>query len=345
MGNLKIVVIGAGQVARTTHLPILSKMKDVEIAAVCDVNGAAAEAIAESFGIAHWYTDHRQMLQTEHPDAAWICVPNRFHHDTVMDTLKAGCHVLCEKPPAMNPCEAAEMEEEAKKQGKLLTYGFHFRHCAQVKLLRKMIGAGSLVNIYHTEVRWTRRRGIPGWGNFTNKKMQGGGPLIDIGAHMLDAALYLLDYPEIAYVTASSSDRIGKQGGTGRMGKWEGDSFTVEDGLFGRIQFRDGSDLQLSTAFALNQKEENLRNILLYGDQMGASLFPTELYGERDGHPFETNISIPQDHDWHEDCDRNFVKACRGEEPLLVTAAEGTYIQKLIHALYQSAESGGPVIW
>ena len=345
MADLKIVVIGAGQVARTTHLPILGRMENVEVAAVCDVNGAAAEAAAESSGIARWYTDHRQMLQKEQPDAALICVPNRFHHDTVMDALKAGCHVLCEKPPAMNPGEAAGMEAEAAARGKLLSYGFHFRHCAQVKLLREMIEAGSLGDIYHTEVRWTRRRGIPGWGNFTSKKMQGGGPLIDIGAHMLDAAMYLLDYPEISYVTASASDRIGKQGGTGRMGKWKGDSFTVEDGLFGRIQFRDGSDLQISTAFALNQKEENSRNILLYGDRMGASLFPPELYGERGGIPFETVFSIPQEHDWHEDSDRNFIKACRGEEPLLVTAAEGTYIQKLIHALYQSAESGRPVLW
>ena len=76
-----------------------------------------------------------------------------------------------------------------------------------------------MVPFYNTNVQWHRRRGIPGWGNFTNKAMQGGGPLIDIGAHMLDCALYLLGYPQISYVCASSSDRIGKKRRPGPYGE------------------------------------------------------------------------------------------------------------------------------
>ena len=227
MKDIRIALIGAGQIARTTHIPCLRQAGGAEIAAVCDVNPEAAKALAEDFGVPAWYGSHAEMLQAERPDAVVVCVPNRFHCSTTLDALEAGCHVLCEKPPAMTPEEAERMETLAREKGLLLTYGFHFRHMPQVRILKEMMAAGELGAVYHTEVRWTRRRGIPGWGSFTNKAMQGGGPLIDIGAHLLDTALYLLDYPEISYVTAVSSDRIGKQGGTGRMGSLYVERFKV----------------------------------------------------------------------------------------------------------------------
>ena len=112
-----------------------------------------------------------------------------------------------------------------------------FPPCGKIAFLKRKIEAGEMGTLYAGDVTWLRRRGIPGWGNFTNQEMQGGGPLIDIGAHMLDLAACLLDYPEVSYVCASSSDLIGKQGGTGFMGSWDGARFGVEDGLFGFIQF------------------------------------------------------------------------------------------------------------
>jgi len=282
------------------------------------------------------------MLEELKPDAVTICVPNRFHCPITLDALNGGCHVMCEKPPAITPKEAWEMERTAREKGLLLTYGFHFRHSEQVAFLKKKIEQGELGEIYHTRVQWNRRRGIPGWGNFTNRNMQGGGPLIDIGAHMLDVALYLLDYPEISWVTATASDRIGRKGGRGLMGSWDGERFTVEDGLFGFIRFANGTSLQLETAFAINQKEENLRNVQLYGDKLGASVFPLETFGEESGELVNREYPFLQMRDWHLDCDRNFVDACLGKTELLVTGKQGTYIQRLIGALYRACASGEP---
>ena len=93
------------------------------------------------------------------------------------------------------------MEALAVERNLHLSYGFHFRHSDQVTVLKQMIDENEIGEIYHAEIKWNRRRGIPGWGNFTNKDMQGGGPLIDIGAHMLDSALYLMEYPEISLKT------------------------------------------------------------------------------------------------------------------------------------------------
>lgn len=344
MEKLKIAVIGSGQISRVTHLPNFMAMEQVAVTAVCDVNIDAARALAEEFGIPRYFQDHREMFSDVKPDAVTVCVPNKFHKRMTLDALASGCHVLCEKPPAISVEEAAEMEAEAQKQGKILSYGFHFRHSDHVALMKKKIVSKDFGTIYHAKAQWNRRRGIPGWGNFTNIELQGGGPLIDIGAHMLDASLYLLDYPEVSYVCASLSDRIGKKGGTGLMGSWNPERFTVEDGVFGFVYFKDGTSLEIETSFALNQKERDKRNVFLYGERLGASLFPLEIYGEEKGELTDQTFPFLEARDWHLDSDKNFVKACLGQEEVLVTAAQGTYLQTIIDALYRSAASGRPVI-
>lgn len=344
MKRLRMAVIGAGQIAKVTHLPNFREMDQAEVVGICDVNLDAAKALAEQFGIQNFYQDHKKMLSELKPDAVTICVPNKFHCRMTLDALECGCHVLCEKPPAITVREAWQMEEEARKRNLVLSYGFHFRHSEHVALMKEKVRNGEFGTIYHAKAQWHRRRGIPGWGNFTNKEMQGGGPLIDIGAHMLDAALYLLEYPEITYVCATSSDRIGKRGGCSLMGSWNPDCFQVEDGVFGFLRFENGTSLLIETSFAINQKEKDSRNITLYGEKLGASLFPLEVYGEKDGQLTDSTYPFMEMRDWHMDSDKNFVNACLGQEELLVTAAQGTYVQKVIEALYKSADSGRPVI-
>lgn len=344
MDKLRMAIIGSGQIAQVTHIPNYRSMEEVEIVGICDTRGEAARAVAQKFQIPHHYDSHKEMLQELKPDAVTVCVPNKFHCGIVLDALEAGCHVFCEKPPAISPEEAGRMEEKARETGKFLSYGFHFRASEQVGFLKKKIRQGEMGEIYHAEVKWNRRRGIPGWGSFTNKEIQGGGPLIDIGAHMLDSALYLMDYPEVGYVCASWSDRIGKTSREGLMGSWDPEKFTVEDGLFGHIRFKNGASLALTTTFALNQKERDTRCIRLYGDRLGAEVFPLEIYGEEDGQLYDRQYPFMEMRDWHLDLDQNFVRACLGQEELLVTAGQGTYIQKIIGMLYQSAISGLPVI-
>lgn len=239
MSKLRTAIIGSGQIAQVTHIPNYQSMEHAEIAGICDTNIDTARIAAEKFGIKNYYDSHRTMLEELKPDAVIICVPNKFHCSITLEALELGCHVFCEKPPAITAEEAEKMAAKAKEKGKILSFGFHFRASEHIAFLKNRIAAGKMGTIYHTEVKWHRRRGIPGWGCFTNKEIQGGGPLIDIGAHMLDCALYLLDYPEISYVCASSSDRIGKTSGVGLMGAWNPGRFTVEDGIFGYVRFAD----------------------------------------------------------------------------------------------------------
>ncbi len=339
---IRAAIIGSGQIARTSHIPAYRSMENVEIVAVSDANEAAAQRLAEDFDIPAYYQDSTRMLREVKPDVVSICVPNKFHYPLTIEALNAGCHVFCEKPPAMNPKEALEMWQLAEKNGLLLTYDFHFRHGRNTAIAKEKIDKGDLGTVYYTKASWVRIIGIPGWGCFTNREMQGGGPLIDIGAHMLDLACYLLDYPEIAYVCAGSFDKIGKTGRKGIMGEWNPDKYSVEDSLFGFISFTDGRVMQLETAFALNIKEKDKRNVELCGEKSGLSLFPLESYqGEE-----MSNTSYPfiEEMELHTKALYNFIKAVRGEEKLLVTAEQGYYVQRLIDALYRSAESGEPVM-
>ncbi len=147
------------------------------------------------------WDDPQAMLLAVKPDVVSVCSPNRFHYEHTLMALEAGCHVMCEKPPAMTPEQAREMCDTARKQGKVLAYDFHHRFALDTQQLREQVTNGVLGEIYVTTARALRRCGVPGWGVFTNKELQGGGPLIDIGIHMLDAAMYVLGFPAVKSVT------------------------------------------------------------------------------------------------------------------------------------------------
>jgi len=343
--GLRVAIIGAGQVARASHINHYQNIAGVEVVAVSDVNETAARETATIFGIACWYCDAETMLRKVQPEAVSICVPNKFHCEITCLALAYGCHVLCEKPPAITVDETKQMRDMAQKYDRILTYGFHFRHAKRVDFLKKKIDAGELGTVYAGEAVWMRRRGIPNWGNFTNRGLQGGGPLIDIGIHILDLATYLMNYPVIDYICATSSDRIGKQGGNGLMGSWNGEHFGVEDGLFGFVKFADGSSLQVRTAFAINISKKEQRSLYLYGDKKGLSVFPTGLYGEEDGQQENRVYPFDEIRDWHYDCIKHFVDCCTGHAKPLVTPRQAIYVQQMISCLYHSAEVGKPVAW
>lgn len=344
MGKLRVALIGAGQIARVSHIPAYRSMEGVEIVGVSDTNLESAKKLAGEYGIPYAAQSHLELLEECRPDAVSVCVPNKFHYPIVMDALNAGSHVMCEKPPAISYEEAKKMADAAKKKGLILTYDFHFRHGKNVSLMKEMIRRGELGQIYFARAKWLRRAGVPGWGNFINKKMQGGGPLIDIGAHMLDLACYLFDYPEISYVSAAMSNRIGTTASVGLMGEWDPSKYTVEDGLFGMIYFKDGRCLELETSFALNMKEKDLRTVDVFGDKRGGSLFPLEIWSGAEEEFADRTYPFVRDGDLHMDAITNFAKACLGEEAVLVTAEQGAYVQRIIEALYRSAESRQPEI-
>lgn len=340
---LRVAIIGAGQVADKVHASYYTTRNDLHMVAVADSHHAHAQAFAERHAIPATFQDTRQMLQDAKPDIVSVCSPNRFHFEHVMAALEAGCHVMCEKPPAMTPQQADAMRLAARKAGKVLAYDFHHRFALDAQLLREAVQDGTLGEVYVTRAQALRRCGVPGWGVFTDKSLQGGGPLIDIGIHMLDAAMYVLGFPAVKRVTAHSFQKLGTRKCSGQFGAWDPSQYTVEDALFGTIEFCNGGILRLETSFALNIREQSIMNVSFCGENAGATLFPAHIYNDIDGELHTLIERKEADDQRHIRSMDAFVRHVMGEPVMIADAEQGLVIQQLVAALYESAEKGESV--
>ncbi|TMW72433.1 Gfo/Idh/MocA family protein [Alteribacter natronophilus] len=344
--KLRAAIIGPGGIARGAHAPFYIKDSRTEIAAVVSRTHEKAAAFAEEFHIPAAYDCADTMLEAEKPDLVSICTPNKFHREMVLKSLEAGCHVLCEKPPAMTAEEAEEMEEAAERAGRHLVYAFHHRYNPETRVLKKAIESGDLGSIYHTSVQAMRRRGIPGWGVFTSKELQGGGPLIDVGVHMLDLALYLTGYPEPVEVMGATHKRIGNRPGTGLMGQWDPENYNVEDLASGMVRFQNGMSMVIETSFAANQQDEETLNVRLLGDRGGADTSPLRLYEERYGALFDSAPAFLEKTDSGSSYERqitHFIDCCLDKSRPLATPADGTTVQRIVNAIYESSAKSSAV--
>ncbi|AYN26138.1 gfo/Idh/MocA family oxidoreductase [Buttiauxella sp. 3AFRM03] len=341
--KLRVAIIGGGQVAQTVHASYYLTRSELELVAVVDSHTGRAQALADKLGIPHAFSDADEMYRTCAPDIVSVCTPNRFHHQHVMQALEHNCHVMCEKPPAMTPEQAAEMRDAARKAGKVLAYDFHHRFASDTQFLRQQVVAGTLGEIYVTTAKALRRCGVPGWGVFTNKELQGGGPLIDIGIHMLDAAMYVLGFPAVRRVSAHSFQKLGTRKHSGQFGEWDPKTYTVEDALFATIEFHNGGILRLETSFALNIAQQSVMNVEFCGVNAGATLFPAHIYQDEAGEMVTLSQRETADSQRHFKSMQAFVDHVLGEPVSIADAEQGYLIQQLVAAIYRAAESGASI--
>lgn len=337
--RLRVAIIGAGNIAERVHASFYHHCPDTELVGVCDNRPEQAQRFAQKYGCAA-FDDVDTLLSTLRPDVVSVCSPNRFHHQHVLAALAAGCHVLCEKPPAMTADEAEEMLLAARKARKLLAYDFHHRFALDVQLLREQVAAGTLGEVYVTTAKALRRCGVPGWGVFTNKALQGGGPLIDIGIHMLDAAMYVLGFPAVKCVTAHSFQRLGTIKNNGQFGTWDPAHYTVEDALFATLEFHNGGILRLETSFALNIPEQSVMNVQFCGDKAGATLFPAHIYQDEAGELVTLKQRDAADELRHFRSMTAFIDRVKGSPVAVAEAQQGYEIQRLVQAIYDAAGQG-----
>ena len=346
-----IAIIGVGGIARKSHLPAYKKLEAdgrARIVAVCDANADTAKAAASEFSVPHVFTDYAPMLALDEVDAVDVCTPNYLHKQPVLDAFAAGKHVLCEKPLAINAVEGAEMVAAGHRAGKQLQVGLNVRFDAAPQAVKRFIDDGKIGEIYYARAHALRRRGAPGWGVFTQKDKQGGGPLIDIGVHMLDLTLWLMGHPEPVAVTGATYTKFGtREGVLGLLGQWDPKNFTVEDFAAGFIRFQNGATLTLESSFLANL-ERNEMNTHLFGTEGGVFLNPfdgnsTRLYREESGTLTDsTPVFLPTVNS-HEAEIRAFVQALLDDTPVLVPGEQGLMVTRLLDALYESSETGREV--
>ena len=296
------------------------------------------QEVADRFGIAHTFTSLDEMFSRCRLDAVSVCTPNAYHAEGTLKALEAGCHVFCEKPPAFTAAQATAMAAKATEKKRILAYNLTQRQMPEITALKKLIDAGELGKLYHLKASFLRRRGIPGWGSFTNREIQGGGALIDIGIHILDLALHLCNYPPLLNTLASTYDHIGKAGGQGDLGSWNGAAFTVEDACFAHLVLHGGTSITLETAFALNTEPSRLFNLELFGTKAGATLSPFKVFTVEGSELAYQQIALQENAaDIQHQSVHRFLDACHGIDTNLCTAEEGAALQGVIERVYEAS--------
>jgi predicted dehydrogenase len=310
--------------------------------ALCDLDEKRLEAGQKEFGVEKVYREADEMFADKTLDAVCIATPNKFHAPLTIAALRAGLHVLCEKPMAMNEAEARQMKAEAQRAKRNLMINFSYRFSQMSYALKQQVDSGALGDIYYGRTVWHRRRGMPGFGGwFGNKELSGGGPLIDLGVHRLDLALWLMGFPEPVSVSGTAYNHLGSA-----RAKVEGKVFTVEDLATALIRFRNGATLILEASWALNIGENEHMVTTLCGTKGGlvqrntdgGYSFAAEMFTEEDGFLFTKKLdrsSKPVPPPCHE-----FVNCIVEKRAPLATADQGITVMRLLDAVYESARIG-----
>lgn len=341
--KLRVAVIGLGM--GKGHVREFRQHAGCEVVAVADLDAERLAQVAAEHGVKSTYTDPLVMLDKEALDIVCVATPNKFHKPLTLAALAAGCHVLCEKPMAMNTAEAEEMQAAADRAGRRLMINFSYRFTPQSWQLKKEVASGILGEIYFARTQWLRRRGLPGFGGwFGQKALAGGGPLIDLGVHRLDLALWLMDYPKPVWVMGSAHSPIGS-----RLAREQGKAFDVEDFAAAMIAFENGATMQVVASWAANIKERELMETRLLGTHGGLVQrnkgegyeFEAELFIERNGCQFDMQPHEPIPAVGS--AMRHLADCILNDTPHTATAAEGVTVMKLLDAIYASAASGAPI--
>lgn len=351
MKKIRIALIGAGNIANT-HLDAYRTLPNVEIAAICDIDEARLTTTADKYGIANRYTDVASMLAAERDlDGADVCVWNCNHASCTIAALNAGLHVICEKPMAYNTAEAKEMLECAKRNGKLLMIGFVSRYSAEATVVKDYIDKGYVGDIYYARARYVRRHGNPG-GWFSDKARSGGGPVIDLGVHVIDRARYLMGRPKPVSVYAATFDKLGRRDhlktgvGWTPVGASAADVCDVEDFGTALIRFDNGAVIHLETAYSLNGESDS--GLDLYGTKGGFAtgenrlVLYTEVNGYLSDIAIETkNLKLERISFAAELAE--FVAAIESGNTDTANVEDGIAVMQILDAIYESAATGHEV--
>ena len=339
MDETKVGIIGAGGIAGGKHLPGHRNVEGVSIIAVCDIDRQRAENFAKQHDIKHVFTDYNDLVAMPELDAVSVCTPNNFHAPPTIAALNAGKHVICEKPIAGNANDGQAMVDAQKASGKVLQIGLQSRFGTEARTLRKLYEDGFFGDIYYARAMAMRRRGVPASPSFITKSIAGGGPLIDIGVHILDVLLWMIGTPKPIEAFGSIAQKFGHQADViNPWGTWTPAQFDVEDFAMGVIRFEGGLTVTLETAWASHI--ENTGTTFFMGDRAGATYGPARIYTDKEGEMIdyepELLTGLPGEFE-------SFHKAIREGLSSPVPPEEVLLIAKIFDALYESARIGRSV--
>ncbi|TYP72449.1 Gfo/Idh/MocA family protein [Paenibacillus methanolicus] len=348
--TIKVGIIGLGSISEL-HLQAYRRIEGVQLVAACDLNGTRAEEKAGKYGIGKVYTDYRELLADSEVDAVSICTWNNSHAEISIAALRAGKHVLVEKPLCRTVEEAERIEEAVRESGKTLQVGFVRRYDANAQLVKQFIDNGDVGGIYYAKASFIRRLGNPG-GWFADPERSGGGPLIDLGVHIIDLCWYLMGRPKPVSVTGNTYKKLGNRSHIQHLSFYQAADYDpnvngVEDMANALIRFENGASLLVDVSFTLHAKKDEFA-VRLYGDQGGIEIEP-ELAIVTEKHNTILNIAPQTDNksihieDAFLNEVRHFVDSVRAGSKPISPVEDGVAVMRMLCGIYESARTGEEV--
>ncbi|MCZ7542073.1 MAG: Gfo/Idh/MocA family oxidoreductase [Anaerolineae bacterium] len=356
MNHLSVKPLRAGVVGMGIgrhHARAYQDLKDTELVAICDVNADRLEQIGALFPNVARYSDYHALFAEAGLDLVSVAVPNILHAEITIAALEAGLHVVCEKPLAVDVAAAEAIVQAAERARGKLTVCYDKRYRADAQWLRRAVASSTLGDIYHVEAGWKRETGIPG-GWFVQKAMSGGGPLIDLGVHVLDIALWVLGFPAVKTVSGVTRAVFGPAGRkTWGTKTGDGSRYEVEDGAVGMLRLEGNVPMLLEASWADHRRPGEDDMYFRFSGSKAAAVVHVRnytqedtlrLYTEIDGIAVEATPRLhPPDPSGHAGLLADFVRAIRMDDAPPAPASQGLATVRVLDAFYRSAATGREV--
>ena len=352
MSKMKVAIIGCGTIANNAHIKAYANNPDVEIKYFCDIIKKRAEMSAADYGSGTAIEDYRVIINDPEVEAVSICTQNDVHASISIDCMRAGKHVLCEKPAARTYDEVLEMQKVQHETGKVLNIGVVNRFNTGVIRIKQMIDNGELGELYHVYISFRAHRSIPGLGGaFTTKSIAGGGVLIDWGVHFLDIVMYCAGDPRPLTVTGQTYSKLGKDiENYAYVNMWAGPpngsgTYDVEDLVTGLIR-TEGPTITLNGAWAQNIGVDEMF-IDFLGDKAGVRLqygADFKSYSTNNGAISETSFKYTEEDMFQKEID-SFVRCIRSGEKLPSHIDTVISSSAIIQALYDSSDRRTEIVF
>jgi len=329
MEKVRIAIVGLGTIGQSVHLPILSKLPDAEIVAVCDAEASKAEFVAKKYEIPRFYTELDEMLKVEEDIIGVdVCTSTFSHRDVAIAALEAKKHVLVEKPLARTQKEALEILNAAKKNQRKVMVGMNNRFRPDSMILKSMIQGGELGKIYYVKTGWLRKlKTASPW--LTRKEKSGGGVVLDLGIVMFDLGFWLMGYPEVKEVIASNYSHNTKG---------------VEDSSVVFVRMKNGSTLTIESSWSF-ESDADFYYCDCFGTDGSGSVNPFRIFKRMHGNLVNVTPvthETPQTLYWksYDNELKHWVGSLRGLHPVVSTGEEAIHRMKIVDSIYHSSKKG-----
>ncbi|WP_435143579.1 Gfo/Idh/MocA family protein [Halobaculum sp. P14] len=347
--TVRVGIVGLGGIG-THHADYVRDLGETLVGGV-DVAEGARDAFAAEYDVPTFET--YAGLSDEGIDAVIVTTPNKFHEQYVVEALETGVDVLCEKPLAHRLDSAERIAAAARDADGFCMVGFNNRFLPAVEVFKGYQERGRFGDVTHVEANFVRRRGVPGRGGwFTTKELSGGGSLIDIGVHAIDLALHFLDFPDLVEVSGQTRSAFGSRADYTYLDMWgedgEESQFDVDDSVTAFVRTADGQTVSLEVAWATNRPPEH--DFVVQGTDGGATLDRHagdltihEVADVGDPHFTDTAVETRDEPTHRRELARFFEGVRAGEAPARNTVEQALDVQRVIDAIYRSADAGSAV--